>query len=192
MHLRVFFSGSQPIDHSKVLLEQLSAFRLDASSADMTLFTTLDGLSFPVHKLILSLRSPVFAAMFNHRDLKENQKKQVEIDDISGEVMEALLKYIYSGDIRGITGIAGSLLSAADKVDQGNADKLNKFNSKTFNFFLSLPSTIFLFWCKSAFNRWFVILMSQMRPTLSTLPICIHLKNQKRKLVNSLLQIGLP
>lgn len=106
------------IDHAGKFTAHMSTLRLDVSSTDMTLLTTADGRSFPAHKLILSARSPVFGAMFRNGEFTENQKKLVEIDDISGEVMEALLKYVYELNVKGIEGIADKLLVAADKVRQ--------------------------------------------------------------------------
>lgn len=112
----------------------MSTLRLDASSADITLLTTADGRSFPAHKLILSTRSPVFAAMFRNGDFTENQKKLVEIDDISGEVMEGLLKYVYECNVQGIEKIVCGLLTAADKVRQREPQTQTKLHLYPFQY----------------------------------------------------------
>lgn len=104
-------------EHFQELSKQLANFQLNGhASSDMTLVTTVDKRKFPVHRNILAFRSTVFAAMFGNKAFKENQTGLVEIDDISGEVMEALLKYIYSGDIQRVEANSDALLQAADKV----------------------------------------------------------------------------
>lgn len=69
------------------------------------------------HKLLLSLHSPVFEAMFSHTDTKEAAEKKVVIDDVSAEAMQGLLTYIYTGEME-IKGEEQTLelLIATDKV----------------------------------------------------------------------------
>ena len=67
------------------------------------------------HKLILSIHSPVFAAMFKH-DTKEAKENRVEIIDIHFDVFQELLKFIYSGKAVVLDFCAAELLAAADKV----------------------------------------------------------------------------
>ena len=74
----------------------------------------VDDVKFPAHKLILSARSPVFAAMFQH-DMKENQKNSVDIPDIKSDVFEVALQFIYTGDVTRVDKFAVELLSVADK-----------------------------------------------------------------------------
>ena len=105
-----------PINHQDVLIENLASLRLNSQLTDITLVTTVDGREFSAHKSILAARSVVFAAMFSHEELEESQKNQVEVPDFSGEVMEAMLSYIYTGKIESIDSFAGDLLVAADKV----------------------------------------------------------------------------
>lgn len=77
-----------------------------------------DGRQFPAHKAILAARSAVFTSMFSHGECSESaHRARVLIEDItSGEVMEALLAYIYSGDTREVGRYSVELLAAADKV----------------------------------------------------------------------------
>ena len=51
---------------------------------------------FPAHKVILSARSEVFAAMFAH-DTKENRTNEVDIIDCHPDIFKELLQYIYTG-----------------------------------------------------------------------------------------------
>ena len=69
---------------------------------------------FPVHKAILSARSKVFQAMFEHKML-ENERSRVEIEDIDGEIMLEILRFIYTGKTQNIEKLADALLPAADK-----------------------------------------------------------------------------
>ena len=73
------------------------------------------GKKFKVHKGILAIRSPVFAAMFDH-DTKEKQENLIEIPDIKPEVLQALLEHIYTGKVPSMDQYAEELLAAADKV----------------------------------------------------------------------------
>ena len=72
-------------------------------------------VEFRAHKCILAARSPVFKAMFNYR-LKENLTNKLIIEDCKPEVVQAMLKYIYTAylpdDIRTI---AIDLYIAAEK-----------------------------------------------------------------------------
>lgn len=69
---------------------------------------------FPVHKALLSARSKVFQAMFEHKML-ENERSRVEIEDIDGEIMLEILRFIYTGKTQNMDKFADALLPAADK-----------------------------------------------------------------------------
>lgn len=56
----------------------------------------------PAHKLMLSIRSPVFEAMF-YGDLAETAP-EVKIEDIAGSLFTKVLKYIYTDKIDDING----------------------------------------------------------------------------------------
>lgn len=49
---------------------------------------------FSVHKAVLAVNSPVFAAMFSH-DMKENIKNEVTIENVFPETIKELLEYVY-------------------------------------------------------------------------------------------------
>ncbi|UYV69899.1 SPOPL [Cordylochernes scorpioides] len=65
------------------------------------------------HKNILAARSPVFAAMFEH-DMKENRESLVEIEDMEPEVLEEMVRFIYTGQSPKLDSMADRLLPAAD------------------------------------------------------------------------------
>lgn len=72
-----------------------------------------------VHKAILAVRSPVFAAMFKHQ-MEESQRNRVIITDVDYDILEKMLTYIYTGRLQNIKEIARELLVAADKYDVGD------------------------------------------------------------------------
>jgi len=69
---------------------------------------------FDCHMFMLSSRSPVFSAMFKN-NMEEAASKRVEIKDLSPEVVEQMLFYIYTGNTPNLTQGAGELLAAAEK-----------------------------------------------------------------------------
>merc|ERR1719481_119879 len=83
----------------------------DKSLLDVTL--TCGDASFKCNKFMLTARSPVFKAMFQH-DNKESQSNVVEIKDIESKVLEEILHYIHTGDAPNIKNRAKDLLAAAD------------------------------------------------------------------------------
>ncbi len=55
--------------------------------------------SFPVHKVILTAKSPFFYALFKHEPTKEVKEGKVFIADVSKEVMDRFLRFIYTGTV---------------------------------------------------------------------------------------------
>ena len=74
------------------------------------------GCEFPAHKSILSVRSEVFAAMLQH-PMKEQSTNQIEIEDIEPDVLQELLRFIYTGRVQvdKLETMATGLFIAADK-----------------------------------------------------------------------------
>jgi len=68
---------------------------------------------FDCHKIILASRSQVFKTMLE-ADMKEKMNGDIEIKNMDKEVLEDLLKYIYSGVAPNIERHAGELFAAAD------------------------------------------------------------------------------
>ncbi|KAK2161622.1 hypothetical protein LSH36_113g04013 [Paralvinella palmiformis] len=71
---------------------------------------------FQAHKAMLAARSPVFNAMFEH-EMEEKKLGRVEILDVDHEVMEEMLRFIYTGEAPNLDKMADDLLAAADKYD---------------------------------------------------------------------------
>jgi speckle-type POZ protein len=74
------------------------------------------GRKFTAHKNILAMRSPVFAAMFQH-PTKELLSGQVEVEDVDPDVFQEVLRYMYTGSPQStaMDVMAPELLVAADK-----------------------------------------------------------------------------
>ena len=70
---------------------------------------------FQAHRLVLSTRSPVFAAMFEH-ECTEKQDGTVQITDVPLDTFEVLLRYIYTDSVSSKDQFTADLLMAADKV----------------------------------------------------------------------------
>lgn len=106
--------STAPINHAEMLCRQIA--NMSYIPADVTLKTVADGQLFPAHKLILKLRSSVFAAMFSGPFVENQVEKPIEIFEISGQAMEGMLAYIYCKPFDGWKAIAGELAVAADMV----------------------------------------------------------------------------
>nr|XP_042903337.1 speckle-type POZ protein-like A [Parasteatoda tepidariorum] len=66
---------------------------LEKEHADLNLHAGKEII--PVHKCLLSARSPVFSAMFK-RDMMENQTGVVDIPDVESEVLCSFVEYLYT------------------------------------------------------------------------------------------------
>ncbi|XP_075151073.1 protein roadkill-like [Haematobia irritans] len=73
-----------------------------------------NGESVKAHKAILSARSQVFSAMFDHH-MEENKTGVVVIDDIKGDVLKEMLYFIYTGTSPKLNEFAVELAAAAEK-----------------------------------------------------------------------------
>ena len=73
------------------------------------------GGEFRAHKCIMAARSSVFAAMFKHNFI-EKQESTVTITDLNYDVLQELLKYIYTAKVDSLNLYAADLLAAGDKV----------------------------------------------------------------------------
>ena len=82
---------------ASALLKDYAALQKKEIMSDVTI--VCDGARFPAHKLILSARSEVFAAMFSHKDTLESQQNEVTIKDLTKLTVETFLNFIYSGAV---------------------------------------------------------------------------------------------
>lgn len=96
------------------LSEDLSSLYESQKFSDVIL--SVDGRDFHAHKAILAARSPVFAAMFAH-EMEEKKQNRVEIKDMDHEVLNEILRFIYSEKAPQLEKMADDLLAAADRYD---------------------------------------------------------------------------
>ena len=61
----------------------------------------IDGIDFPVHKVVVAAASPFFAALFESKENSfiENSENCIELQEITAENGEKVISYLYSGDI---------------------------------------------------------------------------------------------
>jgi len=101
---------------TKICPEKMSSdfnFLLESGQfSDVTI--KCEGTRLSCHKVILGTRSPVFNAMFIH-NMTENQRKEIDIEDLDIETVKDMLKYMYAGKIDNLNTRSPRLLEAADK-----------------------------------------------------------------------------
>jgi len=86
------------------------------SSKFYDVILSVNEAEFKAHKAVLAARSPVFAAMFEH-EMEEKKQNRVEIVDMDKDVLNEMLKFIYTGKATNLEKMADDLLAAADKYD---------------------------------------------------------------------------
>ncbi|XP_044021012.1 speckle-type POZ protein-like [Aphidius gifuensis] len=91
--VRVLKSLPTKINHPSI--SGLSSYLENERFSDIIL--EVDGKEFKAHKMILSLKSPVFSAMFDYESMKESRDNRVVIKDIDADVVKQMLEYIYTG-----------------------------------------------------------------------------------------------
>jgi len=69
---------------------------------------------FPCHQFMLAARSPVLRAMF-HSPMSEAATKKVEIKDLAPDILDAMLLFMYTGEVPNLEERASELLAAAEK-----------------------------------------------------------------------------
>ncbi len=104
------------VDHQQQQQLVTDLKRLYESKAFADVILQSGGEQFPAHKALLTARSPVFAAMFEHPTTKESMEGRVVIEDVSAEVLHLLLTFLYTGAVDFKSeNLTVELLAAADK-----------------------------------------------------------------------------
>ena len=96
------------VENQKVI-DTLDSLLEDGKHSDFVL--KIGEREFKVHKAILAARSSVFALMFD-----ANKEGEMEISDVRVEVLEHILKYIYTGTVPELDPFGPELFIASDKV----------------------------------------------------------------------------
>lgn len=97
------------------LARRMERLALEGTDFDATL--VCEGRRLPVHKAVLAETSKVFAAMFSHEEWAENQTGDVNVVDVSLDVLEAMLEYAYAGRCDAIYQLAPELLAVSERYD---------------------------------------------------------------------------
>jgi len=112
----VNISGQTSINRFKIpechLGEDMNSLFESPSFSDVIL--TCGSRDFKMHKAILAARSVVFSAMFESQML-EGLSNRVQIEDVDPDVMNEVLRFIYTGKTNSIEKMADLLLAASDK-----------------------------------------------------------------------------
>lgn len=92
------YSGQVNVFQSRVpncrLPEDLEELFRSQEFSDVILCA--QGREFRAHKAILAARSPMFRGMFSH-DMKETKYNRVDVPDVEPDVLEEMLRFIYTG-----------------------------------------------------------------------------------------------
>ncbi|GBO34453.1 TD and POZ domain-containing protein 5 [Araneus ventricosus] len=105
--------GKEKSLSTALLANDLKFMYNDAIFSDTEIRTSTR--NFPVHKGILSARSPVFRRMFSH-DMKEKNSGHVEITDFEDDTIHRMLLYMYTDSLEDLQfQSASKLYTLADK-----------------------------------------------------------------------------
>ncbi|XP_066972447.1 longitudinals lacking protein, isoforms H/M/V-like isoform X7 [Macrobrachium rosenbergii] len=127
-------------DHSHTFFDMLSTIRRKESYCDVTLVS--DGRFYPVHKLVLSTCSDFFDNLFSRTDCKH---PVVIVANVSHKDLEALLNYMYLGEVNVLQTELGNLMKAAEvlkikglaeptkSATKDNKDRHHKSSSELFD-----------------------------------------------------------
>ena len=103
------------------LSQHLGSLLETATLSDVTL--AVGDKEFKAHKNILSARSPVFRAMFQH-DTKEHKENRAQISDCDPDTVEEMLQFIYTGEAPRLKEMTHSLFVIADKYQLERLKKM--------------------------------------------------------------------
>ena len=91
--------------------------RKDELFTDVTIVAA-DGKEFKAHKVVLAAQSSFFKTRFESRwtdRIKYASQDRVEMSDVSANIMEAILSYVYTGKVARVHKIAYDTLSIAEE-----------------------------------------------------------------------------
>merc|ERR1711874_472595 len=84
-------------DWSRNLVSDMENLLDTGTLTDVTI--KCDKKTIKVHKAVLSARSAVFRAMFQH-DMRENKNNEIVIPDLDFATVSDMVKFIYSGRVK--------------------------------------------------------------------------------------------
>ena len=98
-------------NHQSSVAQVLSSSRTNTDFCDMTLAS--NGILYQVHKLVLASCSEYFTQLLQNADEKQ---PYIVLADISSDVVEKLLDYMYNGQVYLEPANIPELLKAADSL----------------------------------------------------------------------------
>ncbi|KAJ8680818.1 hypothetical protein QAD02_016605 [Eretmocerus hayati] len=146
----VNFLTPSSTDHDNDLKNDYEFLLTNGKFSDVTVSIAKQELH--LNKSILSKRSPVFAAMFDH-ELKENVTNIVYIEDFSYDVMLEFFRFMYAAKVDSMEKYMADLLRAAEKYEveglkslceQSMAKALNPDNALEYLIMANLHNAQFL------------------------------------------------
>lgn len=110
---------------------------------DTIIVSGVDNKRIPAHKIVLSVCSPFFNAMFNS-DMKEKNEKEIRIEEVDGETLELLVNYCYLGTININEDNVERVLSTACRFQMSNVVAVcSKFLGKQLHFSNAIGFKVF-------------------------------------------------
>ncbi|KAI6231899.1 Speckle-type POZ protein A-like protein [Aphelenchoides besseyi] len=113
VQVRPVFEKSVVVPSNTIWMQNLECMFNNEKYADAEI-KAADGTLFKVHKAILSAQSDVLEMMFTHECI-EKTSNRVQIANGDVEVVEAMLRYIYSGKVEKLKELASRLILLADQ-----------------------------------------------------------------------------
>ncbi|KAI6231885.1 Speckle-type POZ protein A-like isoform X2 [Aphelenchoides besseyi] len=113
VQVRPVFETSVTVPSNTIWMETNERMFNNEKYADAQI-KAADGTLFKVHRAILSNHSEVFEMMFTH-ECVEKTSNQIYIANGDVEVVEAMLRYIYSGKVEKLEELASRLILLADQ-----------------------------------------------------------------------------
>lgn len=95
------------------LLKAYASLLSNEQLSDVTI--TVGTRKFYAQRAILSVRSAVFAAMFQSGMQESKPNCTISVKDIEPDVFQEVLRFIYTDQVKGLETMAHELLAAADK-----------------------------------------------------------------------------
>ncbi|KAM7535370.1 hypothetical protein Aperf_G00000104447 [Anoplocephala perfoliata] len=108
-----FEQRSDPKMHSINAFSKMNAFRKRGQLCDVVV--KVGGRVFPAHRVVLAASSDYFGAMFSN-GMAESEQLEIELKSVSADVMEALLDFVYTGQVKVSMDNVQELLPAASLV----------------------------------------------------------------------------
>lgn len=105
------------------LLQYYASLLTNEQLSDVTIQVGKE--KFYAQRAILSVRSPVFAAMFQS-GMQEAKLSLITIKDFKPAVFQEVLRFIYTDKVKGLNKMAHDLLAAADKYELNKLRKMSE------------------------------------------------------------------